>query len=58
MSMVLLGIMVFQPMLLLVGGVAGPGERLVDSKLLEQFQSDIACWRGGGDGMFLKCSSA
>ena len=42
MSMVLLGIMVFQPMLLLGGGVAGSGERLVESKLLEQFQSDVA----------------
>ena len=36
MPMVLLEIMVFQPVLLLVGGVAGTDERLVESKLFER----------------------
>ena len=58
MPLVLVGIMVSQAMLLLVGGVAGTGERLVESKLLEQFQSDVASWRGGGDGLFLECGGA
>jgi hypothetical protein len=33
--MVLVGIMVSQPMLLLVGGDGGAGERFVEPKLLE-----------------------
>jgi hypothetical protein len=33
----LVGIMVFQPMLLLVGGDTGAGERFVEPKLLEWF---------------------
>jgi hypothetical protein len=35
MLMVLFGIMVSQPILLLVGGNAGAGERFVESKMLE-----------------------
>jgi hypothetical protein len=37
MLMVLVGIMVSQPMLLLIGGNAGTGERFVEPKLLECF---------------------
>jgi hypothetical protein len=35
--MVLVGIRVFQPMLLLVGGDAGTGEKYVKPKLLDWF---------------------
>jgi hypothetical protein len=42
MLMVLVGIMVSQPMLLLVGGDAGADERFVEPKLLEWFQSGAA----------------
>jgi hypothetical protein len=45
MLMVLLGIMVSQ-LMLLVGGVADAGKRLVESKLLEWFRSNAASWRG------------
>ena len=55
MLMVLVGIMVGQPMLLLVGGVAGASERLVESKLLERLGSDVASWRDGGDELLLEC---
>jgi hypothetical protein len=37
MLMMLIGIMVSQPMLLLVGGDAGVNERFVEPKLLEWF---------------------
>ena len=53
MPLVLVGIMVSHPMLMLIGGVASVGERLVESKLLDLFQSDVASWRGGGDGLLL-----
>jgi hypothetical protein len=47
MLMVLLGIMGFQFMPILVGGVADADERLVESKLLEWVPSDTISWRGG-----------
>ena len=40
-------------MLLLIGGVAGADNRLVESKLLGQL--GVACWRDGGDGLLLEC---
>ena len=49
MLMVLVGIMVSQPMLLLVRGVADANEKLVESKLLEQLRSGAASWLGSGD---------
>jgi hypothetical protein len=55
MLMVLVGIMVSQPMLLLVGGDAGARERFVELKLLEWFQYGSASWRGGRDGLLLEC---
>jgi hypothetical protein len=55
MLMVLVGIMVSQPMLLLVGGDAGADERFVEPKLLEWFQSGAASWRGGTVGLLLEC---
>lgn len=55
MLMVLLGIMVFQPVLLLVRGVAGADERLVESKLFERLRSGVTSWRDGGDGLLLEC---
>jgi hypothetical protein len=55
MLMVLFGIMVSQPMLLLVGDDAGAGERFVEPKLLEWLRSDAASWRGGKDMLFLEC---
>jgi hypothetical protein len=54
MLMVLLGIMVSQSMLLLVGGVADVGERLVESKKLEWLRSGAASWRGARDGLLLE----
>jgi hypothetical protein len=56
MSMVLVGIMVSQSMLLFVGGDAGVGERFVEPKLLEWLRSGVAPWRGGGDRLLLECS--
>ena len=56
MPLVLVRIMVSQPMLLLVGGVADADERLVESKQLEQFRSGAASWRGGGNWLLLECS--
>ena len=56
MLMVLVGIIVFQPMLLLVGGVADADERLVESKLLDQLRSGAVSWRGDGDGLLSECS--
>jgi hypothetical protein len=53
--MVLVGIMVFQPILLFVGGDAGAGERFVEPKLLEWLRSGVALWRGGGDRLLLEC---
>ena len=50
MLMVLVGIMVFQSMLMLVEGVVGSGQRFVEFKLLGQFQSDVASRRGCGKG--------
>ena len=55
MPMVFVGIMVSQSMLLLVEGVANSGERLVESKLLERFGSDVASWRGNGEELLLEC---
>jgi hypothetical protein len=55
MLMVLFGIMVSQPMLLLVGGAAGASERFVEPKLLEWLRSDAASWHGNKDRMFLEC---
>jgi hypothetical protein len=52
---VLLGIMVSQSMPLLVGGVADPGQRLVESKLLEWLRSGAASWCAGRDGVLLEC---
>jgi hypothetical protein len=52
MMMVLLGIMVFQSMLLLVGGVADADKRLVESKLLKWLRSGATSWCGGRDGLF------
>jgi hypothetical protein len=43
---VLVGIMVFQPMLLLVGGDAGTGEKFVKPKLLEWFRFGAASCHG------------
>ena len=52
--MVLIGIIIFQPMLLLVGGVVGTCERLVESKMLGRLRSGAVPWRDGllleGDG--------
>jgi hypothetical protein len=56
MLMVLLGIMVSQSMSLLVGGVADAGERLVESKLLEWFQSGVVPWCSDRDRLLLVCS--
>ena len=42
-------------MFLLIGGVDGADERLMDSKLLEHLRSDVASWHGGRDGLHLKC---
>jgi hypothetical protein len=53
--MVLVRIMVSQPMLLLVGGDTGAGERFVEPKLLEWFRSSAASWRGGRVGLLLEC---
>ena len=55
MLVVLVEIMVPQPMLLLVGCVAGAAERLVESELLERLRSDVAPWRGGGHEFLLEC---
>jgi hypothetical protein len=55
MLMVLLGIMVSQSILLLVGGVADTGERLVESKLLEWLRSGAASWVGDRDMLLLEC---
>jgi hypothetical protein len=55
MLMVLVRIMVSQPMLLLVGGDAGVGERFVEPKLLERLRFGIASWRGGRDVLLLEC---
>jgi hypothetical protein len=55
MLIVLFEIMVSQPMLLLVGGDAGTGERFVEPKLLEWLQSDAMSWRGSKDRLFLEC---
>ena len=53
--MVLVGIMVSQPMLLLVGGIASASERLVESKLLERLCFPVASWRGGEARLLLEC---
>ena len=55
MLLVLVGIMVSQLMLLLVGDVADAGERLAESNLLEHFQSDVASWRDDMDELLLEC---
>jgi hypothetical protein len=55
MMMGLLGIMVFQFMSLLARGVAGAGERLVESKLLESFQSGVVPSYIGSDWLLLVC---
>jgi hypothetical protein len=47
--------MVFQPMLLLVGGDTGAGERFVEPKLLEWFWFGVASGRGGRVGPLLEC---
>jgi hypothetical protein len=53
--MVLIGIMVSQPMLLLVGGDAGIDKRFVEPTLLEWLRSDAASWRSGREGEILEC---
>jgi hypothetical protein len=53
--MVLFGIMVSQPMLMLVGGNAGVDERFVEPKLLEWLQCGAASWRCGREGWLLEC---
>jgi hypothetical protein len=55
MWMVLVGIMVSQPMLLLIGDDAGVGERFVEPKLLEWFRSGVVSWHGGRDMLLLEC---
>jgi hypothetical protein len=52
---VLFAIMASQPMLLLVGGDVGAGERFVEPKMLEWLRSDVASRRGGRDGLLLEC---
>ena len=54
----LVGLIVFQPILLHVRSVSGVGGTLVESKLLEQFQSDVASKRDGGKGLLLEYGSA
>jgi hypothetical protein len=51
MSMVLVRINVSQPMLLLIGGVDGTGESIVESKLLEWLRSSVA----SRDGLLSEC---
>jgi hypothetical protein len=53
--MVLTGIMVSQPMLLLVAGNTAVDERFVEPKLLEWLQSGAASWHGGREGLLLEC---
>jgi hypothetical protein len=55
MLMVLIGIMVSQLMLLLVGGDAGIDERFVEPTLLEWLRFGAALWRGGREGKLLEC---
>jgi hypothetical protein len=55
MLMVFLGIIISQSIPLLVGGVAGANERLVESKLFEWLQSGAMSWHGGRDGLLLEC---
>jgi hypothetical protein len=52
-----LGIMVSRSLLLLIGGVTGADERLVESKLLEWLRSGTMSWCGGRDGLLLECDS-
>jgi hypothetical protein len=55
MLMVLVGIIVSQPMLLLVGGDAGAGESFVETKVLGWLRSGVALWCGGRDRLLLEC---
>jgi hypothetical protein len=55
MLMGLLGIMVFQFLSLLAGGVAGADKRLGESKLLESFQSGAVHCYSGSDWLLLEC---
>jgi hypothetical protein len=55
MLMVLLGIMFSHSMSLLVGGVADTSERLVESKLLEWFQSGVVSCCSDKDRLLLVC---
>jgi hypothetical protein len=55
MLIVLVGIMVSQPMLLLVGGDAGADERFLDPKLLKWLLSGVASWRDDNDVFLLEC---
>jgi hypothetical protein len=55
MLMMLFGIMVSQPMFLLVEDDAGAGERFVEPKLLKWLRSDAASWCGGKDRLLLEC---
>ena len=51
MVMVLIGIMVFQPVLLLVSDVVGTAEAVVKSKLFQRLQSSGVSWRDDGRGL-------
>jgi hypothetical protein len=51
--LMLLGVMVSRSLPLLVGGVAGANERLVESKQLERWC--VTSWHGGGHRLLMEC---
>jgi hypothetical protein len=55
MFMVIVGIMIFQPMLVLVRGDAGTSERFVEPKILEWLRPSVASWHGSRDVLLLEC---
>jgi hypothetical protein len=55
MLMVIVGIMIFQPLLLLVRGDAGASERFVEPKILEWLRPGVVSWRGSRDVLLLEC---